>query len=342
MEAIVVGEEKRNAWEDFILECPRSVAWQSYDWSRVLRKSYNVDFYPIAAVEGGRIHGILPLYRMKGGLLRKERLISVPFAVAGGISCESEEAARLLFEKAHSLSGNGNSSGITLKHYKYGLDAGLRTDDSFYNRELRLSSGTEALLEGLDEENRAGIEAAENHGLKLEYPSGDIMGFYRLLFRYNHMMGVPCVSFGWIRDLIDFGMYSVALAKTGTTISAGTLVKEFKDTVSFPFTSIPNFSRQSVASAYGLYWKLIVRFAGEGKEIFHSGRIPEMGDASAFRLGWGGTKYKYFYQYFPYTGTRTEYSNKRGSKRKLFESCWKKMPAFSARLIGPHIVKQFP
>ncbi|SPF49890.1 conserved hypothetical protein [Syntrophobacter sp. SbD1] len=342
MEAIVVGEEQRNAWEEFVLECPRSIAWQSYDWSKVLRKNYDLDFYPIAAVEGGRIHGVLPLYRMKGGLLSKEKLISVPFAVAGGIACESEDAARLLFEKAVSFSGNTTGPGITLKHYKHSFNAGLRTDDNYYNRELRLSSGSQTILGALDQENRTRIEEAENYGLKLEFPSDDISGFCRLLFRYNHMMGIPCVSSRWIRDLIDFGMYSLALAKIGTTIFAGTLVKEFKDTVSFPFTSIPDLSPQSTAAAYGLYWKLIERFSEEGKEIFHSGRIPETGGVPAFRLGWGGIKYKYFYQYWPPTETRTEYSSKRGSKRKLLENFWKKMPAVMARAIGPNIVERFP
>jgi hypothetical protein len=93
---------------------------------------------------------------------------------------------------------------------------------------------------------------------------------------------------------------------------------------------------------FALYWELIKNFSSEGIEIFHSGRIPQTDKTNLYRLGWGGRKFPYYYQYYPQGTTRTESSNKRGWKRDAFEICWKYLPRNVVRNLGPKITKRFP
>ena len=66
-----------------------SISWHVYDWHLVLRKYYDLQFFPIVACDGVRIHGVLPLY-----LVRTFRsgtgLVSIPYFVAGGIVADND------------------------------------------------------------------------------------------------------------------------------------------------------------------------------------------------------------------------------------------------------------
>ncbi len=137
-------------------------------------------------------------------------------------------------------------------------------------------------------------------------------------------------------------MYSIAFLKQGSVFLAATLVKEFKKTVSFPFTCKPCGKKQSNMFVFALYWELISKFTADGKEIFHSGRIPKTNKADIYRLGWGGVKHKYYYQYYPQGTISTEFSRKRGWKREVFKFLWKKLPKGIVRLLGPVVTKKFP
>jgi hypothetical protein len=342
LHAAIIKEAARNDWEQYIQDNPDSIAWQSYQWSAVLGRHYQIDFYPLAAIDNSRLCGVLPLYHIKTAR-GKDMLMSVPYAVAGGIVADNDDAATLLLEKAIDLSRQFNSCNITFKQYKIKISGELRTDDNYYNRELNIARDHNEIWTEISDANKEFIEGSGKYDLVLEYPSNDVNSFYKLLLKHHHVRGVPCVSRNWIADLIAFKMYSVAVLKLNGNIVAGTMVKEFKDTVSFPFTCIPDMSEKSRMSACNLYWKLITHFASRGRRIFHSGRIPVTDDTDAYRLGWGGTKYNYYYQYYPdNSSVKSEYAKKKGRKREIFEACWKMMPLSLARRVGPVIVRQFP
>lgn len=341
MRTEIIDITKRDAWEQFIQDNPSSIAWQSYDWSTVLRRHYRFDFYPIAAYDNSKICGVLPIYHLRTAR-GKEQLISVPYAVAGGIVADHELAGKALLEKAMELSAKHNGCPVTLKQYKVKLDGPLRTDGHFYNKELDLARDPSVIWNGLENRNKLNVEDGDRRNFNLEYPCGDIQGFYKLLLRHHHVRGIPCVGKKWIEDLIAFKMYSIALLRSGSDLVAGTMIKEFKDTVSFPFTCSADGTERTGIPAYSLYWKLIQLFASKGKRIFHSGRIPVTEETDEYRLGWGGTKYNYYYQYYPNVAGTTEFERKRGRKREVFERVWKKIPEGIAGLVGPSIVKQFP
>jgi serine/alanine adding enzyme len=339
METVILKEKDKQDWERFVAENSSTIAWQSYDWSQVLKRHYKFDFFPVAVYDGSNICGIFPLYHMKTRFSRNS-LISVPYAVAGGMVSDDSSVRKLLLDKAIELSKKYHSCTIVLKQYKYKIEGDLAVDDNYYNKELDLSKNIEQVWAGLAEKNKQRIGQTDKRDFVLDYPSGDITTFYNLLLKSHHRKGVPCVSKRWIQDLLAFKLYSIALLKVGNKAVAGTLVKEFKATVSFPFTCVEGDNNETWP--YRLYWELIKHFSLQGKEIFHSGRIPKDDSTDQYRLGWGGTKYNYFYQYYPHGTMTTEFSRKKGRKRELIERLWKMMPQYLARLIGPYVVKQFP
>lgn len=341
MDVIRIDESRKREWEDYLTDNPYAIAWQSFEWRDVVRRNYGGEFIPLAAYDG-RIRGVLPLYRM-GGFLVKNQLISVPYAVAGGIVSDNDEASAALLERAVDLFREiQGMSGITLKQYKVRVPGDLRVDANFYNAELDLTSNIDGLWKRISETNRQKIEETKGLPLHLDYPSDDIDEFYKLMLIHHRNSGVPCVGKKWITDLISFKMYTIALLRSKGEIVAGTMVKKYKRTVSFPFTSLTSLTARAELLAYNLYWQLIEKFAEEGFLIFHSGRIPNNDEANRYRLGWGGTRHPYFYQYYPGSENKTEFAVKRGRKRQMASSVLRRMPVVVSRVIGASIAKRFP
>lgn len=343
MKAVLLGSDKKNDWDEFVLSHPYTISWHMYDFYKVIQNNYNTKYYPLAVYDGNKICGILPLYHIRTKRT-KDLLISCPYVVAGGIVARDLQSAKALFDEALNLSRIHNSCRIILKQYKIKNDMDLLTDDNFYNRELDLTQSEEELWNGLNTQNQKSILEAEKFNLQLDYPSDDIDGFYEIVFSHHHAKGIPCPSKKWIESKFRFGDYSykIAMMKLNGLPVAGTMAKSFKKTVSLPYTAIKNQDHTSEIFAYKMYWDLIRRLKQEGLEICHSGRIPNNDTVDCYRLGWGGTKYPYYYQYYPNTNTKTEFSVKRGRKRKLFESFWRKLPKAIVKAVGPSIVKQFP
>jgi len=341
MKIEIINESKREQWESFISDQPKAIAWQSYKWFDILKKHYNIDFYPIVVSRDDEIRGILPLYNLKLPF-SKNVLYSVPLAVAGGIVSLDEEAENLLLNKAIELSQTNGDCRIILKQYKHKVIGPLITDENFCNKELSLSSNLDEVWNEISEINRAKVTAGRKFEYSVEHPSNDINTFYNFLFKHQHRKGIPCTGKSWIRDLVNSGMYSISVLKHEGEIVAATMVKEFKDTISFPFSCTSDPESKHFNLINNLYWELIKKYSLQGKNIFHSGRLPKSGVADEFRQGWGGKIYSYYYQYHPQTVRKTEFNIKRSSKRKTFEKIWKSTPGFITKIIGPLIVKRFP
>jgi hypothetical protein len=340
LSAALVPAETREDWNRFVDRHPDALSWHGYDWSRFLSEHYNIQFLPLAAFEGPEIRAILPLYRIKtrrtGAML-----ISIPYFVAGGIIADSAEAEELLVTETLSLSRTHEAPAF-LKTYRAPAPGPFKTDSSFYNRELDASPGVAAVWDNLEQVNRDRIEVSSRLDVAVEYPSHRVDDFYRLMAGHEHSLGRPWVSRKWLNSLLATGMYKPAVLTLRGTPATATLVKRYKDTVSFPLTCLRQHDELTETLACRLYWELIQQLAPQGIRIFHSGRIPADGSVPAYRLGWGGTPYHYHYQYYGREEEKTDSEVRSGSMRGRFERIWPRIPRPVAGLIAPAIVKQFP
>lgn len=341
METVILESNRMDLWDRFVMDHPDSIAWQLSSWSSIVEKNYGCRFFPVAVLDTSGIIGILPLYQART-FPKKNRLISVAHAVAGGILADDQGVRDRLLDRADELNQELGSSGLTLKQYKIQMPGNFKIDDNYYNRELNLEGGGAAVRERISDSNREIIDRVSGDDLILEHPSRDRNGFYSFMLRHHRRRGVPCAGKGWIRDLEVIGMYSIAVLRRNGRIVAGTMLKEYKDTISFPFTCAAGDDQTDQDQVYRLYWDLMKKYSEKGFRICHSGRIPVTDDVDAYRLGWGGTKYQYYYQYYPDTGGTTEFVQKRNRKRELIETVWKRIPLPLAARLGPFVVRQFP
>ena len=147
-----IDKSEINKWEQYVASKP-TIAWQTYYWSDVVKRHYDVEFLPVAAFEGNQISGIMPLYMVKT-IKKKTDIISVPYAVGGGLSADNPDAEKALIDFAIALHADRQANRIIFKQYKHKLTGPFATDDNFYNRELDLTIGPDQLYRQFDDKNR--------------------------------------------------------------------------------------------------------------------------------------------------------------------------------------------
>ena len=135
METKIIDGSLKHKWEEYIQNNPYAIAWQRYEWYEVVKKHYDSEFFPLAVFENSDICGVLPLYRMDP-IFDKNVLISVPYAVAGGIVADNQRARNALLNEAITISEKNNCNKIILKQYKQRNEYNLTTDENYYNRKL--------------------------------------------------------------------------------------------------------------------------------------------------------------------------------------------------------------
>jgi len=335
----VLDGQRQTDWDAFVLRHPGTIAWHLFNWSHVLETYHGATFYPLVALEGDAIRGILPLYRIQTWRTGAA-LVSIPYVVAGGIVSDHEEAEHALLDQAIRLSQSQGAIPVALKQYGHRVAGDLRTDEGYYNLELSIRDGAQSVWNSLAPYLREEIEGVPGP-VTLDYPSTDVATFHRALARHQRAGGVPAPSRRWINLLLGTGFYQMALLRRGNQVLAGTLLKVFRGTASFPYTCVAQRGPTGDPLARRLYWELIQRLTQEGFEIVHSGRIPANQDVPAYRLGWGGQRRDYFYQYHGLQG-KTESGSKRGRSRSLVEAVWRRLPLPLTNLLSQPVLRQYP
>lgn len=338
MRVITADGTWKDRWNDYVEGHPASIAWHRFEWSEVVGRHYPIDFHPLIAItaEGETVKGVFPLYRAG------DQLVSVAHAVAGGMLFDDDAAREGLLEAAIALMKSTECRRIVSKQYAVKIDGPLATDDRFYNRELSLQDEWGVIEGGFAEDNREVIRRRGADAYALDFSGENRAAYYRMLVRFQKKRGIPCVGEGWIDDLLAFDLYKLVMLRYEGRLIAGTLMKEFRDTVSFPFSCAAGVDRDHREHLFIFYWLLIKHYKEKGFRIVHSGRIPRGDDADDYRLGWGGNPKPYYYQYYPEGRGATEYGSKRGWKRRLFTAAWRIAPMFVVRAAGPRIVARFP
>ena len=130
MDAIILDNSRMEQWDRFVMDHPDSIAWQLSGWSSIVEKNYGCRFFPIAVLDTTGIVGVLPLYQART-FPRKNRMISVAHAVAGGILASEQEVRDRLLDRAVSLNNELGGSGLTLKQYKIQMPGSLKVEDNY-------------------------------------------------------------------------------------------------------------------------------------------------------------------------------------------------------------------
>lgn len=283
----------RNAWDAYVLNHPRGIAYQLFPWQDAVKRAYGFNSAYLIAQQNHRVRGVLPLIRfhlpLKGTIL-----ISLPYCDAGGPLADSVEIEKQLVLKALEISRHSPKSNamVTIRSTRpfAGIDPDLTLKRDKVRMLLDLPDSSNDLLKSLKAKVRSQAKKPERDGLTAHIGGKELLHeFYPLFAENMRVLGSPVHSRKWIQSI--FQVYGnraqlVLVRMPDKTPAAGGVLLCHDRTVSVPWaSSLSRFNRWNPNML--LYWSFLKFASDNGFQTFDFGRSTPGEGTYRFKRQWG-------------------------------------------------------
>ena len=325
-------------WDCFILACPCATFFHRAGWQRIIAEVFRHKTFFLYVDNDGVIEGVLPLAEMKS-LLFGHGLVSLPFAVYGGVAAISDDAADLLEAAAQSLAQRLGVQHLELRHIEPRHGDWPR-QDLYVTFRKALLPDEEANMLAIPRKQRAMVRKGIANGLVAEEDAG-VERFFALYADNVHRHGTPALPKRYFQALRDeFGADCDVLtivSRDGTPLSS-VLSFYFRDEV-LPYYAGDDEAARHLAANDFKYWALMRRACQRGLKVFDYGRSKVGTGPYSFKKNWGFEPTPLHYEYRLYKRDAIPQNNPANAKYRVFIEAWRRLPVGLANLIGPHIVR---
>ncbi|NUZ05140.1 FemAB family XrtA/PEP-CTERM system-associated protein [Piscinibacter koreensis] len=325
-------------WDAFVLACPQATFFHRAGWQSVLHGVFRHPTHFLYAEVDGRIEGVLPLAQVKS-LLFGNSLVSLPFAVYGGIAASSEAAARALEDAAQALAQR-----LKVEHLEFrNLDqrhADWPRQDLYATFRKTIAADDASNLQAIPRKQRAMVRKGIANGLQSTVDV-DIDRFFALYASNVHRHGTPALPRGYFAALqqtfgADFEIQTVT-SPTGEPVSS-VLSFYFRDEVLPYYAGDAPAARELAANDFK-YWELMRRAAARGVRVFDFGRSKQGTGSFSFKKNWGFEPRPLHYEYCLYKRDSVPQNNPSNPKYRLLIETWRRLPLALVNRIGPLVVR---
>jgi FemAB-related protein (PEP-CTERM system-associated) len=335
-------ESDAPAWDLFVRSHPNGTFFHQLGWKRVMEKTYGFKSYYFSAKQGTRITGIAPVFLISNWLTGR-CLISLPFAVYGGICAEDPESEQALVARVESLANELGVAFLELRNRRGGISAGYHANTRYSTFTLPLVQDTDAIYKAFPKDIRYMIRKAEKAGLRSQRGFDQLETFYELMTINLRRLGTPAFPKQLFENLIHEYPDQVDLAVVysgNRPVSAG--MSFFFRSWMQPYYIGSREEAKALAANNFLWWDLIRLGASTGYSTFDFGRSKKNSGNYDFKKKWNPHIEDLSYQVR--LVRRKEYPDfsPMNPKFEFATNIWKKMPLGLTRAIGPHVVRWFP
>ena len=325
-------------WDDFVQACPAATFLHRAGWQRILNQVFRHDTYFLYAQTGGRIEGVLPLAHVNS-LLFGNALVSLPFAVYGGVAANTEAAGEALEQEAQQIARRLGVDHLELRHMT-ARHPDWAVQDLYVTFRKEILAEEEANLLAIPRKQRAMVRKGIKNGLRSEFDAG-VDRFFGLYADNMHRHGTPALPKRYFQALRDeFGADCDVLTVTapdGRALSS-VLSFYFRDEV-LPYYAGDDESARDLAANDFKYWELMRRACARGLKRFDYGRSKQGTGSYAFKKNWGFEPQPLHYEYRLYKGAAIPQHNPANAKYKLLIETWRRLPIGVANWLGPYVVR---
>ena len=325
-------------WDEFVSACPQATFFHRAGWQRILRDVFRHDAHFLYAEAEGRIVGVLPLAHVKS-LLFGRSLVSLPFAVYGGVAASNAQAADALEQAAQALAQRLGAAHLELRNV-----APRHTDwpaqDLYVTFRKAILPDEEANLLAIPRKQRAMVRKGIAKGLRSELDAG-VDRFFALYADNVHRHGTPALPKRYFAALrrefgADCDVQTVTDA-AGRPLSS-VLSFYFRDEV-LPYYAGDDTAARELAANDFKYWELMRRSCARGLEVFDFGRSKKGTGSFAFKKNWGFEPQPLHYEYCLYKRDAVPQNNPANAKFQLLIQAWRRLPIGVANWLGPIVVR---
>ncbi|WP_300452735.1 FemAB family XrtA/PEP-CTERM system-associated protein [Accumulibacter sp.] len=325
-------------WDAFVDTCPEATFFHRAGWQRIVTEVFRHRTYFLYAERAGVLEGVLPLAQVKS-LVFGNSLISLPFAVYGGVAATSAAAVEALEGEAQALARRLSVDHLELRNVGR-RHADWPLQDLYVRFRKKLAPEVEANMLAIPRKQRAMVRKGIKNGLSSEIDS-DPGRFFALYADNVHRHGTPALPRRYFEALQRvFGRDCEILTvvdPAGRPLS-GVLSFYFRDEV-LPYYAGDELSARDLAANDFKYWELMRRSCERGLKVFDYGRSKQGTGSYSFKKNWGFEPEPLSYEYCLYKRDSVPQNNPSNVKYRWLIETWRRMPIGLANWLGPLIVR---
>ena len=325
-------------WDAFVLGCPDGTFFHRAGWQRIIRGVLKHQAYFLYAERGGRIEGVLPLAHVKS-VIFGNALVSLPFAVYGGVAAESIDAASALEAEAQALGRELSVDYLELRHIQP-RHADWPRQDLYVTFRKEIARDVETNMLAIPRKQRAMVRKGIKNGLQTCIDD-NVERFFTLFADNVHRHGTPALSKRYFEALRrEFGSDCEVLTVVDANRRpvSSVLSFYFRDEV-LPYYAGDDESARELAANDFKYWDLMRRACERGCKVFDYGRSKQGTGSFSFKKNWGFEPTPLHYEYRLYRGDTIPQNNPANPKYRAFIALWRRLPMPLANRLGPFIVR---
>ena len=320
------------------MKCPGATFFHRAGWQKIVADVFRHDTYFMYAEAEGRIEGVLPLAHVNS-LLFGNSLVSLPFAVYGGMAAVSPQAADALELEAQKIAKRLGVAYLELRNVNPRHSDWPR-QDLYVTFRKEILPEEDANMQAIPRKQRAMVRKGIKNGLVSEIDS-DVGRFFALYADNVHRHGTPAMPKKYFKALAaEFGSDCEVLTVTGPDgrLLSSVLSFYFRDEV-LPYYAGDDESARDLAANDFKYWELMRRACARGLKVFDYGRSKRGTGSFSFKKNWGFEPAPLHYEYCLYKRDAIPQNNPSNAKYKLLIETWRRMPIGLANWLGPFIVR---
>ncbi|HXH82030.1 MAG TPA: FemAB family XrtA/PEP-CTERM system-associated protein [Candidatus Tectomicrobia bacterium] len=328
-------------WDAFVRLAPSGSPYHLTAWKRAVEDAFGHRAHYLMAWRRERLDGVLPLFEVSG-LLGGRSLISVPYAVYGGVCAESPETRRALVDAATQLARARSARYIEFRERR-DLGLGLPTKSLYVTFARAIAKDPEENARAIPRKQRRMTRQGAKHGLRVEIGAEHFDAFYAIYAQSLRNLGSPVFPKALVRGVHDhFGKDAELLTVwRGERMLAGVLTLYFEDQV-LPYYAGALRDGLPYAVNDFMYWELMCRAAERGCRVFDFGRSREGTGPYHFKRHWGFEPVPLPYQYVLLDGDRLPDLTPSNPRLRLATRVWKRLPLPLTNALGPILTRYLP
>ncbi len=335
------GEEHR--WDAYVDAHPLGTPFHRTGWRTVVAEEFGFRSHYLQAVEDGRIRGVLPLFEAPQ-LPSGTSLLSVPFAVYGGVLADDDTVTAALMDEARELLRTIGGELLELRHREERSALGdVRGTDLYvtYVRELPDDPGE--CLQMLPRKARAAARNGRNKFDLVGVSTLDMLpDFHRLFLMNKRRLGSPCFRRSFFERIVaaygsDVGLFNVM--REGRLVSS-VLYFVYRDTI-FPYWMGDADEARGVSASNFMYMALMEYAVEQGLRYFDFGRSRSGTHSARFKEHQGFEATPLHYAYALHRAEELPSNNPSNPKYDVVKKTWSRMPFWMCNAVGPRLMRYF-
>lgn len=345
IEVADIAEADRPAWRAYVDAHADATLFHDLRWLDAVNSAYGYRNYRLAAKRGERIVGVLPLTLVASPLLGRS-LISVAFAVGGGVLGDDEEARCALGVHALDLGRRLKVNYVELRGGPApGEDYQAKTGVyAAFAKELPVEP--QAILSWLPRSRRAEVRKSlrfEETGESAFRIADSIDEFYRVYAAALRNLGTPVMPKRFVAALkANFGADAeIGLVEHQGEPVAG-LFSFWRENRVMPYYIGAGAKAREIRAYDYLYYTLMRRAAERGVRTFDFGRSKIGSTHFDTKTYWGFEPAPVVHHVALVGAKKLPNVNPNNPKFARFVAAWRRLPLPLANALGPIVARNFP